>query len=245
VSRRIRLDLAYDGTDYAGWQVQPGQATIQSVLEQVLRRLNGDRRVCVRGAGRTDAGVHARQQVCDFLFQADTNDTDLAHALHRMLPDSIRPLRLRTVDATFHARNSARSKCYRYGLDRSTYGDPALARFALHCPQALDEEAMRDALARLPGRRDWSGFTGAACEVEDRVRTVTVAAFVDGERFEFEGQGFLTYMVRNIVGTVLEVGRGRRPAEEIDTILSSGDRRLAGPTAPARGLHLWSIRYDP
>ena len=244
MSRRIRLDLAYDGTDYAGWQVQPGQTTIQAVLEKTLCRLNGDRHVSVRGAGRTDAGVHARQQVCDFLFDGDTNDADLAHSLHRMLPAGIRPRELRTVDPAFHARKSARSKCYRYRLDRSTYGDPTRARFALHYPHDLDEDAVREALAKLPGRRDWSGFTGAACVVEDRVRTVTVADYVAGDRFEFEGEGFLTHMVRNIVGTVLEVGQGKRAAGEIDSILSSRDRRLAGPTAPGLGLHLWSVRYE-
>jgi len=244
VIRRVRLDLAYDGTDFAGWQVQPGQTTIQSVLEEALVRLNGDRRVSVRGAGRTDAGVHARQQVCDFLIDTETNDAELAHALHRMLPDTIRPLELRTVDESFHARKSACSKHYRYRLDRSPYGDPGIARFALHYPNDLDEEAIRDALAGLPGRRDWSGFTAASCEVEDRVRTLAVAEFTDRERFEFAGDGFLTHMVRNIVGTLLEVGQGKRAAAEIETILAAADRRLAGPTAPARGLHLWSVRYE-
>ena len=243
MSRRIRLDLAYDGTDYAGWQVQPGQTTIQSVLESTLIRLNGDRPLSVRGAGRTDAGVHARQQVCDFLFDGDANDADLIHALHRMLPDTIRPLELRSVDESFHARKAARAKHYRYRLERSPYGDPTCARYTLHYPYDLDEGALREALTRLPGRRDWSGFTGAACEVEDRVRTLTVAEY-SAEGFEFAGDGFLTHMVRNLVGTLLEVGRGKRSGEDIDRILRSADRRLAGPTAPAHGLHLWSVRYD-
>lgn len=247
MSRRIRFDLAYDGTDYAGWQVQLARATIQSVLESTLTRLNGERRVAVRGAGRTDAGVHARQQVCDFLFEAAMPDDELSRALHRMLPATIRPLALRTVEPGFHARRLARSKRYRYRLDRSAYGDPTISRFALHYPHVLDDEALREALRRLPGRRDWSGFTAAKCEVEDRVRTLTRAALVeDGGStwFEFEGDGFLTHMVRNLVGTLLEIAVGKRSCDDLNKILAAGDRRSAGPTAPARGLHLWSVRYD-
>ena len=247
MSRRIRLDLAYDGTDYAGWQVQPGRATIQAALQQLLSRLNGDSAVSVCGAGRTDAGVHARQQVCDFLFDAATADGDLAHALSGMLPESIRPLRLVTVEDGFHARKSARRKHYRYRLDRSAYGNPVHARYALHHPHPMDLDILREALERLPGTRDWSGFTDSACAVDDRVRTLSVAEYHErggAGRFDFEGDGFLTHMVRNLVGTLLEIGASKRPPGNIATILSSGDRRLAGPTAPARGLHLWRVEYE-
>jgi tRNA pseudouridine38-40 synthase len=246
VSRRIRFDLAYDGTDYAGWQVQRGQITIQSLLEAALTKLNGDRRVSVRGAGRTDAGVHARQQVCDFQFDGVGSDDDLAHALRSMLPHAIRPLAVRSVSDQFHARKSACAKHYRYRLDRSRYGNPIHARYALHQPRALDPEALRDALERLPGRRDWSGFTAGACDVENRVRQLDVAEYREkggAARFDFEGEGFLTHMVRNLVGTLLQIGEGSRAAAEIDEILSAGDRRLAGPTAAAHGLHLWSVSY--
>jgi len=247
VSRRIRLDLAYDGTDYAGWQVQLGQITIQSVLEATLTRLNGQRAVSIRAAGRTDAGVHARHQVCDFLFDGEAADDDLAHSLRCMLPAAIRPLALRSVAADFHARKSARGKHYRYRLDRSRYGNPVHARYALHQPQAMDLDALHDALGRLPGRRDWSGFTAAACDVDDRVRDLTVAEYREkggSARFDFEGDGFLTHMVRNLVGTLLQVAAGKREAAEVDEILSCGDRRLAGPTAPPQGLHLWNVSYD-
>ena len=247
MSRRIRLDLAYDGTDYAGWQVQHGQITIQSLLESTLTRLNGRQAVLIRAAGRTDAGVHARHQVCDFLFDGAASDDELAHALRRMLPPAIRPLAVRGVVAGFHARKSARAKHYRYRLDRSRYGNPVHARYALHQPQAMDLDAMRDALGRLPGRRDWSGFTAAACDIDDRVRDLTVAEYREkggSARFDFEGDGFLTHMVRNLVGTLLQIAEGKREPSEIDEILSSGDRRLAGPTAPPHGLHLWNVIYD-
>ena len=247
MSRRIRLDLAYDGTDYAGWQVQRGQITIQSVLEAVLKRLNGDRAVSIRAAGRTDAGVHARQQVCDFLFDGDAGDDDLAHALGRMLPAEIRPLSLVTAAETFHARRSARRKHYRYRLDRSAFGSPIHARYALHFPQELDTEALADALGRLPGRHDWSGFTSSRCEVDDRVRELKVAEYHErggNARFDFEGDGFLTHMVRNLVGTLLEIGQHKRPPVDIDRIVASEDRRMAGPTAPPQGLHLWNVTYQ-
>lgn len=247
MSRRIRLDLAYDGTDYAGWQVQVGQITIQSLVEAALTRLNGERAVSIRAAGRTDAGVHARQQVCDFMFDGAASDDDLAHALRRMLPPAIRPLAVRGVCGEFHSRKSARAKHYRYRLDRSRYGNPVHARYALHQPHALDLDVMHDALRRLPGRRDWSGFTGSACDVDDRVRNLTVAEYSargGNARFDFEGDGFLTHMVRNLVGTLLQIAEGKREAAEIDEILASGDRRLAGPTAPPHGLHLWCVHYD-
>jgi len=247
VSRRIRIDLAYDGTDYAGWQVQPGQVTIQSIMQAALARLNGDRAVSIRSAGRTDAGVHARRQVCDFLFDGDATDDDLAHALLRILPVEIRPLSVYGVDDGFHARKSARTKHYRYRLDRSRYGNPVHARYALHQPQEFDLDALQDALDRLPGRRDWSGFTSSRCEVDDRVRELSVAEYRErggNARFDFEGDGFLTHMVRNLVGTLLQVAEGKRAAADIDAILSSGDRRLAGPTAPPHGLHLWNVSYE-
>jgi tRNA pseudouridine38-40 synthase len=247
VKRRIRFDLAYDGTDYAGWQAQRGQTTIQSVLEAGLKRLNGERAVSVRAAGRTDAGVHARQQVCDFLFDGDATDDDLTHALQLMLPTEIRPLSLTTVSDEFHARKSARRKHYRYRLDRSAFGNPVHSRYALHCPHDLDAGALGDALGRLPGRHDWSGFTSSSCEVGDRVRELKVAEYHErggSARFDFEGPGFLTYMVRNLVGTLLEIGRLKRAPGDIDSILASRDRRMAGPTAPPQGLHLWAVSYE-
>lgn len=245
--RRIRLELAYDGTDFAGWQKQPGQRTVQGVLETELTRISGDESVTVRGAGRTDAGVHARCQVADCEVNGRMDDEQLAHTLRSVLPPDLRPLLIRTVPGSFHSRRSARSKSYRYSIDRSRAGDPFVARYALHHPRGLDFAAMRRGLAMLPGKRDWSGFTAAACEIENRVRTLEEASLElpDSETawLNFRADGFLTYMVRNLVGTLLEIGRGRMPEKRILEILDSGDRSLAGPTAAARGLCLQQVNY--
>jgi len=245
--RRVRIDLAYDGTDFAGWQFQPRQRTVQGVLESELTRLAGGEPVHARGAGRTDAGVHARGQVADVEFTQRLDDARLAHALRSVLPPDLRPLRVRTVPADFHAQRDALRKTYAYRLDLSLAGDPFRDRYALHHPRQLDLRAVREGLRMLPGKRDWSGFTGSACTIDDRVRTVTAAELV-GPRdetacFRFEGDGFLTHMVRNLVGTLLEIGRGRMPVERIGEILESRDRGRAGPTAPAHGLCLIGIVY--
>ena len=245
--RRVRLDLAYDGTDFAGWQKQPGQRTVQGLLEGELTRISGGEAVAVRGAGRTDAGVHARCQVADCEVNGRMDDDQLAHALRSVLPADLRPLRVRTVPDEFHSRRSARHKTYRYTLDLSLAGDPFLGRYSLHHPRELDFEAVRRGLAMLPGKRDWSGFTAAACEVENRVRTLDEASLDLSDRLSarisFRADGFLTYMVRNFVGTLLEIGRERMQETRIAEILESRDRSLAGPTAAARGLCLERVTY--
>jgi tRNA pseudouridine38-40 synthase len=246
-SRRCRLELAYDGTGYAGWQVQPGQKTIQGVLEHVLTRLDGGEPVRVRGAGRTDAGTHARGQVVDFLLRSELEMEELAYALRRMLPDEIRPARVEVVERSFNARHDALRKCYRYRLDRSSIGDPFLARYALHYRQEIDRDAVGDALLRLPGRKEWTGFASSKCRVENRVREMLEARYDEEDEgegwFTFTAEGFLTHMVRNIVGTLLEISEARYGPSRIDEILASRDRGLAGPTAPARGLYLWRVDY--
>jgi tRNA pseudouridine38-40 synthase len=244
--RRIRIDLAYDGTDFAGWQVQPNQRTVQGTLEEALSRIEANREVRVRGAGRTDAGVHARQQVADALVGTADDDATLLRALRSILPGDARPIALRTTEPDFHARHDAKSKTYRYLLDRSPARDPFLARFASHHPHDLDRAAMDDALARLAGRRDFAGFAGAASEVENTVRDLLEAGYTETEGvgvFTFSADGFLNYMVRNLVGTILEIARGRMTPDRIDEVLASGDRNLAGPTAPARGLCLMHVDY--
>jgi tRNA pseudouridine38-40 synthase len=220
---------------------------VQGLLEETLTRLQGGVPVRVRGAGRTDAGVHARQQVADVRLAVALDEAELEHALRSMLPRNLRPLSLRVVEDSFVARRDACSKTYRYRLDRSRAGNPFLARYALHRAGELDLAAMRESLRQLPGRRDWSGFAGSACEVRDRVRKLTEAVYEEhpGEEgwFSFTADGFLTRMVRNLVGTLLEVGTGRFPPRRIRQILEEGDRTLAGPTAAARGLVLWKIVY--
>lgn len=245
--RRVRLHLAYDGTGYAGWQLQAEARTVQGVLEQALTTIQGGAPVRVRGAGRTDAGVHARGQVADAEIGTRLDDAGLLRSLRSILPRDLRPLALSTADPSFNARRDARGKTYRYLVDRSAHGDPFLALFAMHVPGPMDLRAIGDGLARLPGRRDWSGFAGSACVVEDRVRNLTAAILHDDApdllAFTFSADGFLNRMVRNIVGTLLEVGRGRFGPERVDEVLRTGRRSLAGPTAPARGLCLVEVDY--
>jgi tRNA pseudouridine38-40 synthase len=248
MERRVRIDFAYDGTAYSGWQVQPGVKTVQGVVEEALRRLHGGRVVRLRGAGRTDSGAHARGQVADGLVATRVDDSGLLRALDRMLPRDVRPKRVLTVGPGFHAQHDAKSKTYRYLVDTSTGGDPWRARYALHIPFAVDEAALDAALALLPGTRDWSGFTGSACTVDDRVRTVTEARRIRLRpglvAFVFTADGFLTHMVRNLVGTLLAVGRGTFAPERVTEILTARDRTRAGPTAPAHGLCLERVVYD-
>jgi len=246
-SRRVRLDLAYDGTEFAGWQRQARGRTVQGELEAALERIQGGKRAVVHGAGRTDAGVHARRQVAHVDLCARLDDGRLLHALRGVLAADLRPLALRAVDRAFDARRDVVAKHYRYRLDRSAHGDPFARHYALHWPWRLDVGAMRDGLGRLVGRHDFGGFAAASCEALDRVRTVAAAELVesdgDGLWFRFSGPGFLTHMVRIMVGTLLEIGRGRLEPGVVDRILAAGDRALAGPTAPAHGLILWKIVY--
>jgi len=245
--RRIRLDLAYDGTEFAGWQVQPGQRTVQGTVEEALSRLGGGVPVSVRGAGRTDAGVHARQQVADGWIGSRLDDAGLLAALAAILPRDLRPRVVRTVSDDFHARKEVVSKTYRYALDRSRCGDPLRSRYALHHPNPIDRDALDEALRGLPGRRDFAGFAGSASEVKTTVRTLAEARYEESAHdrgvFTFTADGFLNHMVRNLVGTLLEIGRRRFAATRIAEILDSRDRTRAGPTARAHGLCLDRIVY--
>jgi tRNA pseudouridine38-40 synthase len=248
VARRVRLDLAYDGTEFHGWQVQPGVRTVQGTVEEALGRIQGSGQVRLRAAGRTDAGVHARSQVADGILETRLDDERLLHALRSMMPSDIRVVGVRTVPHGFHSREAAVSKHYRYCVDRSPWGDPFLTRYALHHPHALDNDAVVAALSRLTGRKDFAGFAGAASEVRTTVRTLTEARFDEDPSgrwatFDFAADGFLNHMVRNLVGTVLDVGRGRFGVARIDEILESRDRTRAGATAPAHGLCLERVSY--
>lgn len=246
-SRRVRIDLAYDGTDYCGWQLQPNARTVQGVVETALAELHGGRRIALRAASRTDSGVHAHAQVADCVVGVDLDDAALGYALGRLLPADVRPLCIRTVPDEFHSRKHALRKCYRYRIDRTRRGDPFTVRYALHHPASLDDARLGEALTRLPGRRDWTGFTTPRSDKENPVRELTAAVLEGSSASEsvlvFEADGFLRYMVRNIVGTLIEIGKGRMPVERVSEILDRRDSGLAGPCAPAHGLHLWRIDY--
>jgi tRNA pseudouridine38-40 synthase len=245
--RRVRIDLAYDGTSFSGWQVQPGRPTVQGALEDALSRVHGGARIAVRGAGRTDAGVHARGQVADARVPDRCDDAELARALRGILPPDVAVHSVATVPESFHARISATAKTYGYLVDRSIAGDPFLARYALRSPYPVDHAAIDEALASLPGRHDFTGFCAAGSEVEDRVREMISASRValrdDLDLYRFTAEGFLMHMVRILTGTLLDVGRGRFGPERLGEVLASGDRARAGATAPPHGLSLLRVDY--
>ncbi len=244
--------LAYEGTGFHGWQRQPGgRRTVQAVIEEAWERICG-RPVAVVGAGRTDAGVHALGQVAHAVTATRLGPEELTRALNAHLPEDVVVRELTEVGEGFHARYSARRKRYRYRLHRGCVRPVFERRRSLHVSYAFDLSRMRRAAEDLVGRKDYRAFAAAdparACyrHEDGTVRTVSRAEFVeDGEMvfFDCEADGFLYKMVRTIVGTLLEIGRGRRPPGDISDILDSRDRRRAGPTAPAHGLCLEEVFY--
>lgn len=243
--RSWRLTLAYDGTAYSGWQVQPAATTIQGTVEDALAGVEG-RPVKLAGSGRTDAGVHALAQVCSCTLASPIPAHGLVKALNRLLPADIRVTDARLAPEGFHARHWATAKTYEYRIQRAPICPPFEARFTYWHPYPLDEGAMRAAAARLAGDRDFRSFASSGGGEESTERSVYSSALgreADLLVYRVRGSGFLYRMVRNFVGTLLEVGRGNLQPDDIDRILAARDRREAGPTAPARGLFLVSVEY--
>ena len=245
-ARRVfRLVLSYDGTDFRGWQVQPDAPTIQgALLEAAHRFLGPDLRLI--GASRTDAGVHALRQTASLAIAAALDAAAVRGALNAALPSSIRVLSVTEAAPGFDARRAALGKRYAYLVDNGAVAAPLWRRVAWHVPTALDVTAMRAALAALRGRHDFSAFCAAAGGAAPAVCTVRaihvvrrrerVAVLISADRF-------LHHMVRNIVGSAVEVGRGAQPVEWLGAVLASRHRAHAGPTAPAHGLVLVRVRY--
>ena len=244
--RTWKLTLSYDGTGFAGWQVQPRQRTVQGVLEAALARIEGSP-VRAAGSGRTDAGVHALGQVASCSMRNPIPAEGLQRALNRLLPAEIRVTGASEADDGFHARHSARAKTYEYRIHRGRICPPFEARYVYWHPFALDEAAMAAAAARFEGERDYRSFASEGGELpESTVRTIHSSDLRrEGNLllYRVRGSGFLYRMVRNLVGTLLEVGRGNLTGDDIDRILLARDRKAAGPTAPARGLFLDSVEY--
>ncbi|WP_066321344.1 tRNA pseudouridine(38-40) synthase TruA [Bacillus sp. FJAT-29814] len=244
--QRYKGIIAYDGSGFSGYQVQPKGRTVQAELEAVLEKIHKGTPVKVVGSGRTDAGVHARGQVIHFDSPLAIPAERWPVALNSLLPEDISVLSVEKVDHSFHARFNAAGKEYRYQLLLSGVRDPFLRNYAYRFPFRLNLGAMREASGYLLGTHDFTSFCAAKTEVVDKVRTIKEIEFLqDGDllTIRFVGNGFLYNMVRILVGTLLEVGTGDRAPEEMLGILEAKDRRVAGKTAPAHGLYLWEVFY--
>jgi len=248
----FRLLLQYDGTDFHGWQMQDGQRTVQGELTRVLSLLN-DREVVVHGSGRTDAGVHAEGQVANVELQRVITPAKLRNAINGNLPRDVRVLFAAAAPDDFHARYSARGKTYAYRIVHSQTVSPFWTRYALPEARPLDLDRMRSCAKLFLGEHDWTAFSSAQSDAESRVRTV-LRCEVD-DRWDARGRshmievsmtanGFLRYMVRSIVGTLLAAARNEIDPDSISRAIRKGDRKLVGPTAPAHGLTLKSVQYD-
>jgi len=251
--RYIKLTIAYDGTDFHGWQMQSGKPTIQGEIVRTLRRLTQEN-IAIHGAGRTDAGVHALGQVASFRTGTALSASDLERALNALLPPAIRIVAAEETGPDFNARWSARAKTYRYRLYRGRVVPPTIWRYVLHYPFPLDEEPMRDAAARFVGSHDFAAFAASTGSEEDDKERSTVREIYSAELarssdnqelvFTVRGRSFLRYMVRKMVGTLLDVGRGRLLPEDIDRLYELRDRSKSGPTVPPHGLCMVSVEHQ-
>jgi tRNA pseudouridine38-40 synthase len=256
--RNLRVTLAYDGSEFAGWQVQPDQTTVQGTLSTAIGRLTGEN-VLPQGSGRTDAGVHALAQVASFTTESTIPPENWQRALNDILPASVRVLGVAEAAADFHARKSARAKTYRYRIYREAIRPPFLARYVWHYPYPLEESVMIAASDIVVGEHDFTSFAAvdpqrvermASAENDEsavsNVRTIFSSAWrreSDELIYTVRGRGFLHHMVRNLVGTFVLVGKGTLNSDDFRRILEARDRSAAGPTAPASGLYLVGVEY--
>ena len=245
-TRHFKLTIAYDGTYYAGWQLQPNGQTVQEVLEGALAKIAG-RLVRIHGSGRTDAGVHAKGQAANCSFGTQLKIATLLRALNANLPEAARVLRLQEVGPKFHARFSARGKEYRYQIDCGSVADPFLRAYAWHHPRPLDVATIRKAARLLKGRHDFSALSANPMRVvESPVRTISKLTVTKQDNLltiSVRANGFLYKMVRSIVGALVKVGEGRLTVEELRKVVKAKKRTALVETAPARGLFLWRVFY--
>ena len=248
--RSLKITLSYDGTDFAGWQIQPDTPTIQGTLSSAIGRVTGEK-VLPQGSGRTDAGVHALAQVANFSLESPIPSENLLKALNDVLPSTIRILAVEEVDSSFHARKSATAKTYSYRMYRADICPPFLARYVWHHPYPLDENEMIAAAALVTGEHDFTSFAavdperGREQEVSN-IRTIFASTWRregDESIYEVRGSGFLHHMVRNLVGTFILVGKGTLKPKDVSRILEAKSRSAAGATAPASGLFLVNVEY--
>ncbi len=263
MSRNPKITLAYDGSEFHGWQVQPGLRTVQGTLAECIQRVTGEE-VLPQGSGRTDAGVHALAQVASVRLDSPIPERNLVVALNDVLPPSVRVNQVEVVEDNFHARHSAKAKTYRYRIYRKDICPPFLARYVFHDPYPMNEEVLIRASEQVVGTHDFTSF--AASDPERRARIAEAREEEEVSRFGIttnvrtihssqwartdeelvytvRGDGFLHHMVRNLVGTFLQVGKGALKIEDMATILGARKRSAAGPTAAACGLYLVSVEY--
>jgi len=258
VSRNLKITLAYDGSEFHGWQVQPGLRTVQGTLAEAIQQVTGED-VLPQGSGRTDAGVHALAQVASARLSSPIPEPNLVVALNDVLPPSIRVNSVERVGDNFHARHSAKAKTYRYRIYRKDVCPPFLARYVYHDPYPMDEEAVMRCSEHAVGKHDFTSFAASDPErsarmadnddpasKESNVRTIHSSLWVRTNEelvYTVRGDGFLHHMVRNLVGTFLLVGKGSLQVADVETILAARKRSAAGPTAAACGLYLVSVEY--
>ena len=243
--RRIRTIISYDGTNYVGWQVQPNGISVQELLEKALNELTGET-IRVEGSGRTDSGVHARAQVAHFDTNARMSADKFAVAMNMHLPPDIRVLYSEECSSDFHARFSAKRKEYAYTVQLGPHADVFTRTTALHLHYMPDIDAMQQAAQAVLGTHDFNGFKCTGSAMENTVRTVTKSEWVRNGNYlvyRVEGNGFLYNMVRILVGTMLEIGSGKRPVTDVQKAIETGKRSDAGATAPAHGLCLVRVVY--
>lgn len=245
--RTLLFTIAYEGTEYVGWQRQAAAAglSVQGLIEEAHAQFAGH--ASVAGAGRTDAGVHALGQAASVVSHAEQPVDVIRRAMNATLPQDVRVLDVREMPRGFHARYHARSKAYRYRIDTARVQLPFERRYAWHLPYSIDLDAMRDAAARFVGKHDFASLQAGGSAVLGTVRTLTRVEVIERPggilSIEVEGDGFLRHMVRGIAGTLMEVAHGRRPAHTIDAMLASRDRAEGGRTAPAHGLFLVKVNF--
>ncbi|MFD1393531.1 tRNA pseudouridine(38-40) synthase TruA [Lacticaseibacillus jixianensis] len=244
----FKLTLAYDGTNFAGYQIQPHQRTVQGVLQKALGKMAKVPAIHVDGSGRTDSGVHALGQVVSFDYPGTLPARSMMLAMNSLMPLDIEILNAEIVPATFHARYSAKGKRYRYRVARGRFTDPFKRLYTGHYPYQLDVARIRLALQDVVGTHDFTSFAASGGVIEDKVRTIYEATVQDDAAnneliFEFYGNGFLYNMVRIIVATLLEIGNGRRDVHDFLRLYEVKDRQQARGTAPASGLYLKEVYY--
>lgn len=246
---RYKATIAYDGTDFSGFQIQPNARTVQGEIEKALKTINKDLFVRIHPAGRTDSGVHAKAMVFHFDFSSSIPRDGVFKAVNVLTPSDITLMKLERVIDEFHARYHAIKKTYTYRVDNNELPDPFSRNFMLHHPYKMNKKKAQEALNSIIGKHDFTSFCSAKTDKEDKVRTLYEASVEVDERtnewiFTFTGDGFLYNMIRIIVGTLLPIADGRREVDVMKEILEAKDREAGGQTISPNGLRLEKIHYD-